>query len=220
MALTDTSRPVTARRLDRRGSLLLVLGGVAFFAYGPLHPKGSDRGDKTMQLHSMLVDDMWYPSHAVGLLAFGAFAAGLLMIAHAGGLPAGVARATRVVGVLSVVMTLGQLVHTLAATQAPHLETGGMTPMLGLFVGVETVLNPVWALGIAVLAVVGGVGRTLGNRLVLAVGLLGGLAFALANATIAFTDVFDPLFPVAGLIGIWAVAVGVIALVRPVPATA
>jgi hypothetical protein len=72
---------------------------------------------------------------------------------------------------------------------------------------------------IAALAVVGGLTRTLGNRVVLALGLLGGLAFAVATATIAYVDTFDVLFPVAGLAGIWLVAVGVIGLARRTAAT-
>jgi hypothetical protein len=51
-----------------------------------------------------------------------------------------------------------------------------------------------------------------GNRI--ALGLVGRLAFALASATIAFTDQSDSLFPVGSLIGIWAVAVGVVAMAR------
>lgn len=43
---------------------------------------------------------------------------------------------------------------------------------------------------------------------------MGGLAFALASATIAYTDRFDGLFPVASLIGIWGVVVGLMVLLR------
>ncbi|GAA0372152.1 hypothetical protein GCM10009530_22910 [Microbispora corallina] len=63
-------------------------------------------------------------------------------------------------------------------------------------------------------AVAGGITRTVGNRITLALGLVGGLAFALASVTIAFTDRFDPLFPVGSLIGVWAAAAGVMALTR------
>lgn len=73
-------------------------------------------------------------------------------------------------------------------------------------------LNPLWGLTIAALAVVGGMTHALGNRLLLPLGLFGGLAFALATATIAFVDTFDPLFPVAGLAGIWLVTTGVVGL--------
>ncbi len=80
--------------------------------------------------------------------------------------------------------------------------------------GVETVVNPAWGLMIATLAVAGGRTRTLGNRVVLGLGLAGGLAFAVVTATIAYVDTFDPLFPVARLAGLWLVAVGVIGTTR------
>jgi len=216
MPLLASSRtlPATKPRLDRAGSLLLILGGLAFFAYGPLHPVGSDEGDKTAQLHSMLVDSMWYPAHAAGLLAFSCIAAGVLAIARGSDLAPRTARLTRAVGWIGVVMTLGQLVHLFAATQASAIADGSTTPLVLVFTGVETAVNPVWSVAIATLAVVGGLGGTIGNRVVLALGVVGGLAFALANATIAFTDTFDVLFPVAGLVGLWCVAVGVIGITR------
>ena len=215
MTTTQTQAAAAAPpRLDRLGSALLVLGGVAFFAYGPLHPVGDNHGDKTEQLHSMLVDAWWYPAHAVGLLAFSSIAAGLLAIARDPALPDRAARTTRVVGVIGVIMVLGQLVHTFAATQASAISDGSTTPLVKVFMGIETLVNPVWSLAIATLAVVGGLSRTVGNRVLLPIGVVGALAFALANATIAFTDTFDGLFPVAGLIGLWAVAAGVTGLVR------
>ena len=71
-----------------------------------------------------------------------------------------------------------------------------------------------WALSIAALAVAGGLSRTLGNPVTLALGLVGGLAHALAAATIAYTDRFDGLFPIGSLIGVWAVVIGVMVLLR------
>ena len=57
MTTANRTRPtaITTSRRDRTGFLFLVIGGAAFFASGPLHPRGSDAGDKTEQLHSMLV---------------------------------------------------------------------------------------------------------------------------------------------------------------------
>jgi hypothetical protein len=214
MTVQISAAPAAPPRLDRLGAVLLVVGGVAFFAYGPLHPVGDNHGDKTEQLHSMLVDAWWYPAHAVGLLAFSSIAAGLLAIARDPVLPARVERATRVVGIIGVVMVGGQLVHTFAATQASSIAGGTTTPLVKVFMGVETLVNPVWSIAIAALAVIGGLSRTVGNRVLLPIGVIGGLAFALANATIAFTDALDGLFPVAGLIGVWAVAVGITGLAR------
>jgi hypothetical protein len=106
------------------------------------------------------------------------------------------------------------VIHLLAATQAAEIEDGDTTPLVAAFMGVETIVNPAWGLMIAALAVRGGITRALGNRIVLPLGLLGGLAFALATATIAFVDTFDPLFPVAGLAGVWLVAAGIVGLFR------
>lgn len=75
-------------------------------------------------------------------------------------------------------------------------------------------MDPLWGLGMAALAVAGGLSRTLGNPVTVLLGLAGGLAFALATATIAFTDRFDALFPLASLLGIWGVIVGLMLLQR------
>lgn len=204
----------TRPRLTPATAALFIVGGIAFFAYGPLHPKGSDHGDKTEQLHSMLVDPTWYPAHAVGLLAFACIAAGIIRFGRRTALPASVARVATVTGVIAVVGTIGAVIHLFAGTQAAATEDGGTSFLVLLFTGVETVVNPVWGAAMAALAVAGGLTRTLGNRIVLALGVIGGLAFALVTATIAFTDLFDPLFPVASLIAIWCLVVGVIGLVR------
>ena len=206
--------PVARPRLARAGYLLLAVGGVAFFASGPLHPAGSDEGDKTEQLHSMLVDPAWYPAHLVGLLGFACVAAGLVALARNPMLRTRLGRLLTGSVVVALIGVLGSVIHLFAATQATEIEDGGTTPLVAAFMGVETVVNPAWGLMVSALALVGGRTRTLGNRIVLTLGLVGGLAFALATATIAYVDTFDPLFPVAGLAGLWLVAAGVIGLTR------
>ncbi len=204
----------TTPRLDHTGYLFLIVGGIAFFASGPLHPKGSDEGDKTEQLHSMLVDSSWYPAHLVGLLGFACVAAGLIAFWRVPVLRNGLGRLLPAAVAIASLGVIGSVVHLFAATQAAEIEEGGTTPLVTAFTGVETIVNPAWGLMIAALAVGGGLTRTLGNRIVGALGLVGGLAFAVATATIAYVDTFDPLFPVAGLAGLWLVAVGVIGLIR------
>jgi hypothetical protein len=56
--------------------------------------------------------------------------------------------------------------------------------------------------------------RTLDNWVAAALGVIGGLAYALAGGTFLLTDAFDPLFPVSSAIALWAVIVGVAALRR------
>ena len=209
-----TAPATTTPRLDRGACLFLILGGLAFFASGPLHPQGSEEGDKTEQLHSMLVDHAWYPAHLIALLGFACVAAGLLALGRDPMLRGRLGRLLTVSVGVGLIGVLGALVHLFAATQAAEIEDGSTTPLVAAFMGVETLVNPAWGLVIAALAVAGGLTRTLGNRIVLALGLLGGLAFAIATATIAYIDTFDPLFPVAGLAGLWLVAVGVIGMNR------
>ena len=204
-------------RLDRVGFVFLIVGGAAFFAGGPLHPTGTDAGDKTEQLHSMLIDFGWYPAHLVALVGFTCVAAGLLALRRNPMIRDRLGRLLPISAAVAVVTALGAVIHLFAATQAAAIEHGGTTPLVAAFMGVETIVNPTWGLMIAALAVAGGLTRTLGNRIVLPLGLLGGLAFALATATIAFVDTFDPLFPVAGLAGLWLVTTGIIGLTRRPP---
>ncbi|TMR23738.1 hypothetical protein ETD86_07020 [Nonomuraea turkmeniaca] len=46
-------------------------------------------------------------------------------------------------------------------------------------------------------------------------GILGGLGYALASGTALFTPLFDPLFPTATGIALWAIAAGIGLLLRP-----
>ncbi len=208
------SHPSRVRRPDRIAGPFLVLGGVTFFAGGATHPGDSGEGSKVSQLHEMLVDSMWYPSHALMLVSMACFAAAILVIRRRGDLDAGTAKVARVVSVIAVVAALGMTVHLFAATEAEALAGGGKTFLYHLHAWIETLVNPLWALGIAALAVAGGLSRTLGNPITLVLGVVGGLAFALAAATIAFTDRFDPLFPVGSLLGVWGVVVGLMVLLR------
>lgn len=202
------------RRPDPIAGACLIVGGVTFFAGGAMHPGDRGTGTKVNQLHDMLIDSMWYPSHALVLVAMVAFAVAILRIRHRGGLDGAMATVTRVVSVIAVVAVVGMTVHLLSALGAEGIADGNKTFAYQLQGFNETIVDASWGLGIAALAVVGGLTRTLGNPITLALGLVGGLAFALASATIAYTDRFDGLFPVASLIGIWGVVVGLVVLLR------
>lgn len=208
---TDMSR---VRHPERFAGALLLVGGVAFVAGGATHPGDSGQGSKVSQLHEMLVSPMWYPSHTLLLVAMACFAAAIIAIRLRGGLDPRTATVAGVVSVIAVVATVGMTVHLFAATGAQAIADGDRTFLYHLQTWNETVVDPLWGLGIAALAVVGGLTRALGNPLTLVLGLVGGTAFALASATIAYTDRFDPLFPVASLLGAWGVVVGLMVLLR------
>jgi hypothetical protein len=187
---------------------------VAFFAGGAMHPGDSGTGSKVAQLHEMLVDDKWYPSHALLLVAMVSFAVAILSLRRRGDLTGAMAAVTRVVAVIAVVAAAGMVLHLFSALGADAIADGEQTLVYRLQALNETVVDASWGLGMAALAVAGGLSRTLGNPVTLALGLVGGLAFALASGTIAYTDRFDGLFPVGSLIGVWAVVVGLMTLVR------
>lgn len=63
-------------------------------------------------------------------------------------------------------------------------------------------------------AVVGAATRTVGNVVTAVPGVVGGVAYALAGATILITDALDGLFPLAAGIAVWAAAAGVGLLLR------
>lgn len=207
-----TSPPGIAR-LNRVSGVCLTLGGIAFFAGGAMHPGDSGEGNKIEQLHEMLVQPIWYPAHALLLLSMGLFAAGILAISRRSDLSDGMVRVTKTVGGIGVLATVGMTVHLFGALEAESLEAGRPTLLSTVQTLNETIINTPWALSIAFLAVAGGLTRTVGNRITIALGLVGGLALALAAATVPFTDRFDPLFAFGSLIGIWGIAVGVMAVV-------
>jgi hypothetical protein len=213
----STSTPTVTRpstpRLHRISGICLTVGGVAFFAGGATHPGDSGQGNKVEQLHEMLVQPSWYPSHALLLLAMGLFAAGIFVLSRRDDLGRNMATATKVVAGIGAFATVGMAAHLFAALEADALAAGQPTTVSTMQTWNETIVDTVWALSIAFLAVAGGLTRTIGNRVTLGLGVVGGLAFALASATIAFSDRFDVLFPVGSLIGVWAVAVGLMALI-------
>jgi len=54
----------------------------------------------------------------------------------------------------------------------------------------------------------------LGNPLVAALGVVGGLGYALAGATAPFISTFTPLFDLVSLVAVWAMVVGAMQLLR------
>ncbi|MGW1727686.1 hypothetical protein ACWCQK_32820 [Streptomyces sp. NPDC002306] len=201
-------------RPEQVAGLLLALGGVAFFAGGALHPADSGRGSKVDQLHDMMVDSMWYPSHALLLTATVCFAAAILAFRRRDGLGSRMTAVTGAFSVIAVVTTIGMALHLFAALGADGIAGGEKTVIYHVQTWNETIIDPLWGVGIAALAVAGGLTRTVGNPTTLALGVVGGLAYSLASATIAFTDRFDTLFPLASLIGIWAVVAGLMMSLR------
>lgn len=210
-------------RSARLGGMCFALGGVTFFAGGVTHPQPtiprSQGATEVETLYDMLVQSSWYPSHALLLGSFALFATAVLLLRRRGDLDARMAGVANVVSVLLVVSTLAMAVHLLNALGAESIADGQRALAYEIATWNETIFSTLWGVGIVTLAVAGGLTQTLGNRIIMPLGVVGGVAWCLAAATIAFTDRFDPLFPIAGsLIPVWAVTVGVMwALRRPDP---
>ena len=214
--MTEARPHVPASRgVARLAGPCFVLGGIAFFVGGVTHPTDSGHGNKVQQLHDMLVDPGWYPSHAALLAAMGLFAAGILALRQRRDLSHGMERLLKVVSVIACVATASMAVHLFAALDAGSLADGKQSLVSRVQTINETVFDAAWGLALAALALVGGLTRSVGNRVTIPFGLVGGLAFALASATIPYTDTFDSLFKVGSLLSVWAILVGVITIRRP-----
>ncbi len=189
----------------------LIAGGVTFFAGGGLHP-GEEPPDATLKerMRVMYEDGNWYPGHALQLIGVVLVAFALVALARSGALKRDrrAQRAGVVAAVGAVGWAVGSLLHLMAATEADRIAADQTTPLTDTLIPFETVSVPVFGLGIALLAIVGFRTSLVGNRTAAVCAVVGGVAYAVAGATFAFTDAFDPLFPLASFIGVWAIVTG------------
>lgn len=189
----------------------LIAGGVFFFVGGGLHP-GEELPDATLKerMRVMYEDGNWYPGHTLQLIGVALMAFALVALARSGALSRHrrAQRAGALAAVGAVGWTFGSFLHLVAATEADRIAADQTTPLTDTLIPFETVSVPVFGLGIALLAIVGVRAALVGNRTAAACAVVGGVAYALAGATFAFTDALDPLFPLASFIGVWAVITG------------
>lgn len=216
--LSTTEMRNIAHRTSPLPGWALLVGGVFFLAGGPLHPPHEDPPGLTVKEHMRLMfeDPAWYPAHIILLVGMVLIAASLVTLARGPSL-AGVPRAHLAVVVAAVAASFaapGMLLHLAAAVEADKIAAHQSTPITDVQVIVETITVPAFGLSIAALAVAGAMTRTLGNLVTAVPGVLGGVGYALAGATFLFTEKFDPLFPTAGGIALWAIGVGTGLLLR------
>lgn len=206
--------PIRRRAFLRAAGMLLIVAGITFFLYGPLHPRDSG-GNKVDALSEMLENPMWLPAHLLGLTSYACFAAAVLAIRKGIALDPTMSRVTVVVFAIGIAGTIAMVVHALAFAGADAVRVGGEDAFwYQLMTWNESIVNAVWALSMAALVAAGGLTRTVGNRIIMPLGLIGALAYALALATVPFIDTFDPLFPVSGLLAVWAPIAGIMLLTR------
>jgi hypothetical protein len=207
----DSSAPARNLALDGVTIAALVAAAVAFNVGGALHPNDSGAGDKVAQLHDMLLDSTWYPSHVCLLASLGLFTVAFMRVSRRLDLAPVTRGIVHVMVVVSTLTTAAMVPHLLAPLGADSIADG-RSNALSVFMTVdETLADAPWALGLALLALAAGVANDLGNRVTALVGVVGGFCFAAAAVTIPFSDALDGLFPVGGMgITLWALAVAAV----------
>lgn len=215
--LPGTAERARALRVPTMAGWLLVAGGILYFVGGSMHPKEDPEGVTLKEhLRVMYEDPAWYPAHTIFLVGMVLLAAALIVLVRSGSLPG--TRSAHTAAVVAAYATTaaaaGSLLHLVSGSEADRIASGASTPLTDVLMVAETIYAPAFGLSIAALAAVGAMTRTLGNWVAAALGVIGGLAYALAGGTFLLTDAFDPLFPVSSAVALWAVIVGVAALRR------
>ena len=200
--------------MNRLNSWYLSVGGVLFFAGVALHPhEHVEGGTLEEQFHAMFSDSRWYPAHVLLLVGMALMAAALVGLARR--VPTGLPRrTTRFAAFAAVVGTAAMVLHLFAKLDDANIVAGQTTPLLFAHAGVETITVPLVGIAFALLARAGGRSHVLGNPAVAAIGVVGGVGYALAGATAPFVATFTPLFDLVGLVGLWAAIVGGMQIVR------
>lgn len=207
---TTTPNLARLRRLPLDGGAMAALAAaaLAFNLGGALHPNDGGQGGKVDQLHDMLLHGTWYASHLSLLASFSLFTVAFPWLQRRRVLAPGTRRTVRVIAVVSAVTTVAMVPHLLAPLGADSLANGQLNALSSFMTIDETLADAPWALGVATLALVAGVGGDLGNRVTAVAGVVGGVSFAAAAVTIPFTDALDGLFAVGGMgITLWGLGV-------------
>ena len=199
---TTADANVPIRAASRLTGWLLPTGGLFFLAAGMLHPN-EDR--------VMYVDPAWYPAHTLMLVGIALIAAALVGLVRRRSLAAN-PRAHTTATVAAVAATIAvpaALLHLIAATDADRIAHHQSTPLSDVHLIVETITVPLFGFTIAALALVGALTRTVGNWTGAVFGVIGGVGYGLAGGTAMLTSAFDPLFPTAIGIAVWAIIAGI-----------
>jgi len=191
-----------------------AIGGTILLAGTALHPHEHVNGGTLQeQFHAMFSDPHWYPAHLLLLVGLSLTTVAVVGLARTTS-PSLPVRMTRFAAIASVVATAAMVLHLVAKLDDAHITAGENTPLLYTHAAVETVTVPMFGIAFALLAAAAGRSRVLGNPFVAALGVVGGLGYALAGATAPFISTFTPLFDLVSLVGVWAMVVGAMQLLR------
>jgi len=222
MSTTQQSGERVSARTQPFVPWTLLAGGAIFFVGGAMHPE-EDPPDATLKehLHAMYEDGNWYAGHTLQFVGMALMAAALVALVRSGALAR--VRSAQLAGVVAATTSslgaVAAFLHLIMATEADRIAAGQSTPLTNANLVVETIVTPAFGLSIAAFAVIGMRTGIIGNRTAAVLAVVGGGAWALAGGTFVFTDALDPLFPLAGFVGIWAI-VTAISLLRHARTTA
>ena len=208
---TATATPAPPQRRDIVSGSALIAGAAFFLPSGLLHPEPGP-GTGLQQIHEMVTDPKWIPSAALALVAFACFT---LAFARLSGTDDNLGRALRWGAISSAAVAAGQFVYLFGRVGADTLARDEGNWFSGVMFVTHLLVNPLWGLAVAAIALVGGLSRRMVGRVSLVVGVVGGLSWTVSMLTAPYLDIDDLLFPVAGtLLTGWTVALGVVLLRR------
>jgi hypothetical protein len=202
----------------RAGAFGLASAGLLIGLGGILHPRVDTALEFEQGLAGMFESSGWAISHVLTMAGFLTLAVSLAALVNA-------SRSLRVLGWIAAggaaFAAVESLPHLLAASEAAAVRQGVAAPLADLHTALQALSTPVVGLSLAALALAGTRTRALdAGRLVTALAVAGGLAFALAGPAIALTEnsELSPLFAGSAGLAIWAVVAGTRTARRLAPA--
>ena len=190
--------------------LCFILAALFIMIGGPLHPKG-DRTMTTMAaMAEMLANPSWVPAHALMLAGFVALLVGLILYQRDGSLPDRTRKWARIATIGTALQAVEMALHTAAVVDYANLVAGRATPVLSIHLFLEALINPVFAVTMIRLIVVGVRERTLGSWWIAWLGIVGALAHGASAPLVVWLDVPGAgiLFPFLILLALWSLLAG------------
>lgn len=209
---TAAETPIPQRQRDVISAWALIVGALLFLPSGILHPEPSSGSTELERIYSMLVDPKWIPSAALELVAFVCFA---LAFGRLAGMPGRLGQALRLGSISSAAVAVGAFLYLFGRIGAEPLSRDQGNWFSIVMYATHLVVNPLWGLAVAAIALFGGLSGLLVNRVTLVIGVVGGLAWMVSMLTAPYLNLDDVLFPIAGmLLTVWAIVLGAVLLRR------
>jgi hypothetical protein len=179
------------------GAIGLAAAGLLIGLGGVLHPRVDTGVDFERGLAGMFESSAWSPAHLLTMAGFLVLALSLAALASG---------SLRVPGRIAAVAAAFAALETV-----PHLLAASQPSRVDVHTALQAISTPLAGLSLAAVALVGHrSGELDAGRIVTALAVAGGCAFALAGPAIALTEnsELSPLFAGSAGLAIWAVVAG------------